>query len=246
MAVEFLTLADCSLAYQRQVGDADRPGIVFLSGYASDMEGHKAQYLAERCAGAHISFMRFDYRGCGLSPGVFTDSTIGAWLQDSFAILDILTKGPQIVVGSSMGGWLGLILASARPERVKAFVGIAAAPDFTEELVWEKLTDAGRKVLLREGRIFDGENPSHERAPITLRLIEEARTHLILRTPFTLPCPARLLQGKKDGEVPYAYAQRIADHIGGDARVTLVEDGDHRLSTPENLELLWQTVGEFL
>ena len=140
MSVEFLTLADCRLAYQRQVTDKSKPGIIFLGGYASDMQGTKAVFLSERCAEHSISFTRFDYRGCGQSPGSFTDGTIGAWLEDSLAVFDRLTQGMQIIIGSSMGGWLGLLLAKARPERVKALIGVAAAPDFTEDLVWEKLT----------------------------------------------------------------------------------------------------------
>ncbi|MDE2029789.1 MAG: alpha/beta hydrolase [Alphaproteobacteria bacterium] len=240
MPVEFLSVADRRLAYQRQVG---RAGLVFLGGYASDMDGTKATCLAERCAEAGIACLRFDYRGCGQSSGNFTDGTIGAWRDDSLAVFDALTEGPQIVVGSSMGGWLGLLLAQARPERVKAFVGVAAAPDFTEDLVWDKLTDAQRETLKRDGEIR--EEGGH--APMTLKLIEEARRHLILRTPFALPCPARLLQGMKDTEVPWDYALRIAQHIAqDDARVTLVKNGDHRLSAPEDLALLWGAVSEFL
>lgn len=206
------------------------------------MTGTKAAFLSERCAAHSIHFIRFDYRGCGQSPGNFADGTIGAWLEDSLGVFDRLTEGPQIVVGSSMGGWLGLLLAKARPERVKAFIGVAAAPDFTENLVWEKLTKIQREVLLREGQICE---ESH--APMTLKLIEEGRRHLVMREALPLSCPVRLLQGMKDSEVPWDYAQRIAAHVGQeDVRVTLIKNGDHRLSMPPDMELLWRTVEEFM
>ena len=247
MTIEFLTLADRSLAYQRQVGNNKNRGVLFLGGFASDMEGSKATFLADRCAVAGSSCLRFDYRGCGVSPGTFADGTIGAWLEDTLAVFDQLTEGEQIVVGSSMGGWLGLLLARARPERVKALIGIAAAPDFTEELIWEKLPTLRREALLRDGEFYENDPPPDRRVPITLNLIEEARHHLVFRTPFALSCPVRLLQGMKDKEVPWNLATRISNHIDQeDVRVTLVKYGDHRLSTPKDLALLWQTVAEFI
>jgi pimeloyl-ACP methyl ester carboxylesterase len=247
MSVAFLTLADRRIAYQRQVGDSARPGVIFLGGFASDMTGTKAIFLSEQCARQGLSFVRFDYRGCGQSPGIFTDGTIGAWLEDSLAVFDQLTVGPQIVVGSSMGGWLGLLLAKARPERVKAFIGVAAAPDFTEDLVWEKLTRLQRETLLRDGLIYEEDAPPDHRVPLTLRLIEEARGHLLLRSALSLSCPVRLIQGMKDAEVPFAHAQRIAEHVTqDDVQVTLIKNSDHRLSQPENLGLLWRLVAEFI
>ena len=246
MTVEFLTLADRRLAYQRQVGNKNRAGVLFLGGFASDMEGSKAVFLAQNCAEAALDFVRFDYRGCGSSPGQFSDGTIGGWLEDSLAIFDQLTEGPQIVVGSSLGGWLGLLLAQAWPQRVKAFIGIAAAPDFTEELVWEKLTAQQRETLLRDGAFYEKDAPPDRRIPITLKLIEEARKHLVFRAPLTLSCPVRLLQGMKDAEVPYTHAQRICDHIDqADIRVTLIKNGDHRLSTPQDLDTLGRAIAEF-
>lgn len=162
------------------------------------------------------------------------------------AIFDQLTEGPQIVVGSSMGGWLGLLLAAARPERIKAFIGVAAAPDFTQNLVWEKLTDAEREKVRRTGVYYEKDELPSRQAPITLGLIEEARKHLVLDKPLTLPCPVRLLQGMKDTDVPWEYALRLLQHItSDDARVTLVK-GDHSLSTQKDLEMLERTIGEFL
>jgi len=246
MGVEFLSLADCRLAYQREVGDSEKPGIIFLGGYASDMTGTKADFLALYCAKRAIPFIRFDYRGCGRSSGTFKDGTIGDWLQDSLAIFDQQTQGPQIVVGSSMGGWLGLLLTQVRAQRIKAFIGVAAAPDFTEELVWKKLTKDQRDTLLRNGEIYDEAAPPDHRVPMTLKLINEARDHLVFKNAFPVTCPVRLLQGRKDMEVPWQYAERIISHLKGDARVTFVEDGDHRLSSPKALETLGQMIADYL
>jgi pimeloyl-ACP methyl ester carboxylesterase len=246
MAIDFLSLAEGSLAYQRQVGDKEKPGVLFLGGYASDMEGTKAVFLAKQCMEYSIPFVRFDYSGCGQSPGSFRNGTIGGWLADSCAVFDQLTEGPQIVIGSSMGGWLGFLLSQTRQKRIKAYIGIAAAPDFTEELVWKKLTKIQKETLLRDGQIFEENAPPDHRIPMTLKLIEEARQHLLLSKPFSLSCPTRLLQGEEDKEVPASYAKRIYDLIKDeDKRLTLIKDGDHRLSTTENLSLLWQTVTEF-
>jgi pimeloyl-ACP methyl ester carboxylesterase len=241
--IEFLSLADSRLAYQREVGNKNS-SLLFLSGFASDMEGTKATFLSKRSAEHGISFIRFDYRGCGRSSGSFSDGTIGAWLDDCLAVFDRLTQGPQIVVGSSMGGWLGLLLAEARPERTKAFIGVAAAPDFTEDLVWEKLTHDEQETLLREGAIYEN-NDRH--APITLALIEEARAHFVLRSPLRLRCPVRLIQGMRDADVPWNHATRIAEHLFcDDVRVMLMKNSDHSLSAPQDLETLWHTIEEFI
>jgi pimeloyl-ACP methyl ester carboxylesterase len=243
MTVEFLTLPDRRLAYQRLLGSPDQPGIVFLGGYASDMTGTKASFLAEKCANARFSFLRFDYRGHGQSSGEFRNGTIGGWFQDVYEAVTRLTHGPQILVGSSMGGWLGLMLAARMPGRVKAFIGIAAAPDFTEELMWKQFTPEQRVKLERDGEIYDETAPPGERAPVTLNLIKEARQHLLLGGPISISCPVYLLQGTQDKEVPAEYAARIKDKItSGNVKVTLVKDGDHRLSRPQDLDLLWKTV----
>lgn len=242
MTPDFLTLPDRRLAYQQLRGRKDAAGLVFLGGFASDMTGTKASYLAERCAAAGLPFLRFDYSGHGQSGGSFRQGTIGGWFQDVLAAVDRLSEGPQLVIGSSMGGWLGLMLARDKPERVKAFVGIAAAPDFTEDLIWEKLSPAEREKLAREGEMRDPTAPPDHDAPITFRLVEEARRHLLLRGPLAVACPIRLLQGKADTEVPWRHALRIKEAIGDNAAVAFVEGGDHRLSRPQDLELLWETV----
>jgi pimeloyl-ACP methyl ester carboxylesterase len=241
MTLDFLTLPDRRLAYQRLRGSPEKAGIVFLGGYASDMTGTKASFLAENCQKQDISLLRFDYRGHGQSSGDFKDGTIGAWFDDVLAVLCQLTEGPQIVVGSSMGGWLALMLGVGKPTRVKALIGIAAAPDFTEDLMWQRLSPAQRARLQPDGVIQDGH------APVTLRLIEEARKHLLLRASINVTCPVRLLQGMRDEEVPWQHALRIAEKIvHDDVRLTLIKDGDHRLSRPQDLELLWETVCQYV
>jgi pimeloyl-ACP methyl ester carboxylesterase len=247
MSVEFLTLAEGAIAYQRQIGDPARPGIIFLAGYTSDMNASKACFLAKKCLENSLQFVRFDYYGCGQSSGNFKDGTIGKWLNNSLAILDQICVGPQIIVGSSMGGWLGLIVARERAARTRAFIGIAAAPDFTEDLLWAKLSEEQKKKLSADKQIFNDTTAADHRLPVTLDLVTEARSHLIFRSSFHLDCPVRLLQGLNDQEVPPHYAQRIIDHLkNSDAKITYIENGDHRLSSEDNLHVLWQTVAEFL
>ncbi|MDD3030140.1 MAG: alpha/beta hydrolase [Alphaproteobacteria bacterium] len=247
MSSDFFSLTDRRLAYQRQLGDKNFASVFFLSGFGSDMEGSKASFLADRCAQENVSFLRFDYRGCGQSSGSFTEATLNEWLADSLVMLDQQTEGPQIIVGSSMGGWIGLLLAKRRPERFRAFVGIAAAPDFTEDLIWGTLTSKQKDILLKQKVIYDEKAPPDKRLPFTLAMVEAGRKHLIFKEPLKAPFPVRLLQGLSDSDVPWEYAPRIANHIdGANVRVTLVKGADHSLSSPEHLELLWQTIAAFL
>ena len=243
MAVEFLTLPDRRLAYQRLRKPVTAPQVVFLGGYASDMTGTKATFLAERCQAAGYGFLRFDYRGHGASDGAFADCTLGDWLADAWAMIDRLMTGPQILVGSSLGGWLALLLARDHGERVKAMVGIAAAPDFTEDLIWDHLSTAQKYDLQEQGWLRDGDGNA---GLITAKLLDEARQHLVLRQPLPVACPMRLLQGMQDREVPWETAPRIAELVAStDARVTLIKDGDHRLNRAQDLELVWTAVQEF-
>ena len=252
MTPEFLSLPGGKLAYQRQTGPSDRPSIVFLGGYASDMTGTKASFLAERSKEANLSFLRFDYSGTGQSDGDFKDGTIGRWQADVKAAFAHLTQGPQIVIGSSMGGWLGLLQAMIEPASVKALIGIAAAPDFTEDLIWPNLSPDQKQRLQKDGLIYeknippDPKNPGHG-VPLTLQLIEEARAHLLLRSVIPVHCPVRLLQGLDDRDVPWQHALQLTENLASaDVRVSLIKNGDHRLSRDEDLALLWQTVGTFL
>ena len=240
--LQFLSLPDRRLAYQ-SLRAGEGPGIFFLGGYASDMTGTKASFLAEKALQESRSFTRFDYRGCGQSEGDFRQSTIGNWLDDACQVLDKVTTKTQIIVGSSMGGWLGLMLALKRPERLKAFIGIAAAPDFTETLIWDQLTDAQKAHLDQIGEILDPSSDSSAPLFITKTLILEGRGHLLLQKEIPIACPVHLIQGQKDEDVPWQHALRIAEKIThADVRITLVKDGDHRLSRPQDLDYLWQVI----
>ncbi len=232
------------LAYRRQAGRG--PGVVFLGGFNSDMTGSKAEYLAAWCAARGQAFLRFDYSGHGASGGRFEEGSIGQWAADAERVLLELTEGPQILVGSSMGGWIALLLARRHPERLGGLVGIAAAPDFTEDLMWAQFPQAIRTQIEREGQWL---RPSEYGTPypITQHLIEDGRRNLVLREPLVVAAPVRLLQGQADPDVPWQTAIRLAAHItGNDVEVTLVKAGDHRLSKPAELALLGRTLGALL
>jgi pimeloyl-ACP methyl ester carboxylesterase len=224
------------LAWRRR--DGAGPTLVFLPGFASDMAGAKAEALAAGCAAASRAMLRFDYSGHGASGGRFADGSIGIWRDDTLAAIERLTAGPLVLVGSSMGGWIALLVALARPARIAGLVGIAAAPDFTEALMWEAMAPPERARLEREGCL---DVPSAYGPPlrITRALIEEGRRHLVMGAPITLACPVRLLHGQRDPEVPWETALRLAERLAStDVQVTLVKDGDHRLSRPADLALL--------
>lgn len=233
------------IAFEHQTGQG--PGVVFLGGFKSDMRGSKAEHLAQWAARTGRAFLRFDYSGHGESSGDFEDGSIGDWAADAMAAISTLTDGPQVLVGSSMGGWISLLVARAMPERVAGLVGIAAAPDFTEDGYWAAATPAQREALLRDGR---WELPSeYSDAPyvITRHLIEDGRNHLVLRSPLALPFPVRLLQGTADADVPMDWALRLLDHAQSpDLHLTLVKGADHRFSTPECLGLIEAAIAEVL
>ena len=224
------------LAY-RQTGGGG-PGVVFLGGFRSDMAGAKANFLAEWAEATGRAFLRFDYSGHGSSSGQFTDGCIGDWLADATAIIAARTTGPQILVGSSMGGWIALLMARAMPARIAGLVGIAAAPDFTEDSMWNGFSADQRHQLELHGQILI---PSDYGDPyvITSRLITDGRAHLVLRSPLDLPFPVRLLQGTADADVPVSTALRLLDHANcPDARLVLVKGADHRFSTPDCLAMI--------
>lgn len=232
------------IAFRRQRGRG--PGIVFLGGFHSDMTGSKAEYLAGWCAARGQAFLRFDYSGHGASGGRFEDGSIGQWAADAERVLLELAEGPQILVGSSMGGWISLLLARRHPERLAGIIGIAAAPDFTEDLMWVQFPPEVRAAIERDGQ---WRRPSEygEAYPITRHLIEDGRQHLVLREALPISAPVRLLQGQADPDVPWQTALRLAAHIAGDdVEVTLVKQGDHRLSKPAELALLGRTLGVLL
>ncbi len=222
------------------------PTIVFLPGFLSDMSGEKATALARHAAAIGQAMLRFDYSGHGASGGRFEDGTIARWTADALLAIDRIAEGGLILVGSSMGGWIALLCALARRERVAGLVGIAAAPDFTEMLMWQAMTFEERATVMREGRLMV---PSHygDPYPVTRALIEDGREHLLLGAPIELDCPVRLLQGQQDPDVPWELALRLAERLTSrDVRLTLIKDGDHRLSRPQDLALLRRTLDGLL
>jgi pimeloyl-ACP methyl ester carboxylesterase len=231
------------VAYARTAGRA--PTVVFLGGFRSDMTGTKAMALEAWAEGVGHAYLRFDYFGHGQSSGRFEDGTIGRWRDDSLDAIDRLTEGKLVLVGSSMGGWLSLLVALARPERLAGLVLIAAAPDFTERMLSEKLSPADRGRLEREGRLERPSQYSPEPSIFTWKLIEEGRNHLLLDQPLALPCPVRLLHGQSDPDVPWEHSLEIARHIEApEVITTFVKGGDHRLSTPADIARLIATVEE--
>jgi pimeloyl-ACP methyl ester carboxylesterase len=229
------------------------PGLFWLSGYNSDMKGTKAEALARWAEAQGRAFVRFDYSGHGESGGAFVDGTIGRWLADSLAVFDACCRGPQILVGSSMGGWLALLmvrLLRARREAgaasIAGLVLIAPAVDFTEELMWKRFTPAIKRELAETG-VWQRPSP-YSSAPylVTRQLIEEGRNHLLLGGMIETGCPVRILQGVEDPDVPWRHAVELVSRLASDDVVlTLVKDGDHRLSRPEDIERLIAAVAEF-
>jgi len=233
------------IAYHRTEGAA--PGVVFLGGLRSDMDGTKALHLEDWARRGGRAFLRFDYSGHGQSSGDFLEGSIGDWAEDAMAAIGTLTDGPQVLVGSSMGGWIALLVAKAMPDRVAGLVGVAAAPDFTEDSMWAGFSEEERRQLADKGRVEQPSDYSPEPYIITRRLIEEGRGTLVLRDPLKLPFPVRLLQGTADTDVDVSVALRLLGHaVGEDIRLTLVKGADHRFSTPDCLALIARAVEEVL
>jgi pimeloyl-ACP methyl ester carboxylesterase len=228
------------LAYDQQKGSS--PGIIFLHGFNSDMLGGKATALAEFCAqqnnGRQQAYLRFDCRAHGQSEGEFKDFTIGGALQDALAMLDDLTDGKQIIVGSSMGGWLAFLLALYRPERIAAIIGLAPAPDFTDQIYFDDLTDDQRREVDKTGEcLLSSDYGGHYL--ITKKLIEDGRNHFVIGRLREIKCPLRIMHGKKDDDVRWQQSNDIIARWGGaDKAVTFIDDGDHRLSRDADIDLL--------
>jgi pimeloyl-ACP methyl ester carboxylesterase len=238
------------LAYRRRFASRDgakAPGIVFLGGFKSDMTGTKASTLDQFCHARGLGFLRFDYSGHGESSGDFLDGTISRWFTDALAAFDRLTEGPQILVGSSMGGWIMLLVALARPERIKGLVGVAPAPDFTEALIWPSLSESDREKLLRDGKLAQPSDYSPEPYVITRALIEDGRRNLLLNNMIEIDAPVRLLHGLNDRDVPHTVSLQLQAKLKSqDVIVQLIKDGDHRLSRPQDLARLCTKVEELV
>ena len=241
-APSLLALADGGhVAYRHLRGRT--PTVVFLCGYASDMSGTKARFLNRVCAEAGYAYLRFDYRGHGASSGRFEDGTIGSWSDDACAVIEAVTQGPLVLVGSSMGGWIMLLVARRLTERVRALVGVAAAPDFTEDRMWPQMPASQRKALADRGVVYVPSEYPGDPYPITMQLIEDGRKRLQLRDRIPLDCPVRLIHGIRDDDVPWRTSFRLASRLrSSDVEVEIVGDGDHRLSRDVDLERLARTV----
>lgn len=230
------------LAYRRSAGAG--PAIVWLSGFRSDMTGAKAEALHAWAEGAGRAFVRFDYMGHGASGGAFEQGTISGWLADTLAVIDQLTQGPIVLVGSSMGGWLSLLAARERAERVKSMVLIAPAPDFTESL-WGELSFADRRAVSDTGKFVRPSQYGGGPDVFTSALFEDGRKHLLLPREIKFNGPVRIIHGQKDEAVHWRLSLMLADRLTSeDVHLTLVKDGEHRLSRPHDINFLIDLVDE--
>jgi hypothetical protein len=232
----YLEVDGVRIAFRASPGRPERASLVWLGGFHSDMKGEKASGLHGASLAADRAFVRFDYLGHGESAGRFADGTIGRWRADALAVIDRLTTGPLVLVGSSMGGWMALLAALARPDRVRGLVLVAPAPDFTERLMWNRFEPAQRLAIVESG--FWTRPSPHDPAgyPITRALIEEGRDWSIMDAPIPVQAPVRILHGARDADVPWAHSFELVDLLAAsDVRWELVKDGDHRLSRPQDI-----------
>ena len=243
---EILTCSDGRyIAYNKMSGTS--PGVVFLSGFKSDMTGSKALALENFCSTRKQAYLRFDYTGHGKSSGDFEDGTIGQWSSDAIMVLDKLCTGPQILVGSSMGGWIMLLVALARPRKIAGLIGIAAAPDFTENLVKNEFSPDQIDLIEKQGFIEIPNCYNEEPYKITRALLDDGLNHLLLKSEIPIECPVRLIHGDKDQDVPWETSIRLAKNISSQNVETLfVKGGDHRLSEPQDLDRLCHTLDSLL
>jgi pimeloyl-ACP methyl ester carboxylesterase len=235
-------------AAQRRIAVRARPGrvpgVFWLGGYRSDMRGSKAQALDEWCAEKGMAFCRHDYSGHGESGGSFRDGTISRWLEESLAVFDAFAAGPQVLVGSSMGGWIALRMAEelrrrGEPDRLAAMLLIAPAPDFTERLMWPQLSDRQKQQIAEQGILEEPSQYSPEPNIYTRDLFEDGRRNLVLTGEVRTGCPIHIIQGRRDPDVPWEHAMLLAGQLAAEnLSMTLVPDGDHRLSRPQDLALI--------
>lgn len=234
------------LAYHKT--DGENPGVLFLGGFMSDMTGSKATTIEDHGKKTGHAAVRFDYSGHGISEGKFADGTIGAWAADALHIFDTLTEGPQILVGSSMGGWIASLIARTRPERIAGFIGIAAAPDFTERLWAHELEDEHRQAIMRDGRVEIFSEYGPDPYVFTKALFDDGREQSVFNAPLKIDAPVRLIHGTSDPDVPWEEAIKLAQHMKAsgstDVEAILVPGGDHRLSTDLDLARLTRIIDE--
>ena len=229
------------IAYQQQAGDG--PGVVFCGGFRSDMTGTKAAALAAWADRQKRAYLRFDYFGHGASSGQFTDGTMSHWRGDIPLLLDEVCDGPQILVGSSFGGWLSLMAALDRPDKVAALVLIAPAVDMTERLMWARFSDKARAKLMEDGLIYDPSQYDPEGYPISKALIEDGRAHLMLDAPIGIDVPVRILHGQQDDAVPWQLSLELAERLtGDDVELHFIKNADHRLSEPSDIATLLRLI----
>ncbi len=233
-----------TIAYSRRAGKT--PGIVWLGGFHSDMQGTKAVALDQWAEANGRAFLRFDYFGHGASSGNFREGTITRWRDDALAVLDGLTQGPQVLVGSSMGAWIALLAARLRPERLAGMLLIAPAPDFTERLIWRQMPDHIQKQIMESGEWLRPSLYDERPYPITRALIEDGRKHLLLDGPIEMDIPIHILQGMRDPDVPWQHAIELTGRLSGNPVITLIKRGDHRLSTPDDLRRIEWLLGELV
>jgi pimeloyl-ACP methyl ester carboxylesterase len=230
-----------SIAYSRLKGKST--GVVFLGGFMSDMTGSKAIALETHCKKRGQAFLRFDYSGHGQSSGAFNHGTISKWTDDAIFTIEKLTDGPQVLVGSSMGGWIMLLVALRLQKKIAGLIGIAAAPDFTEDLINDALNDEQRTAMQRDGLVLVPCDYDNEPYTITKSLIEDGRNNLLLNNSISLDQPVRLIQGLKDKDVPWSTALNLQNKLSGDdVEIILVKNGDHRLSEPHDIKRLTRTL----
>ena len=234
------------LAFSQVIGDKKgkkSPGVVFLSGLKSDKEGTKAIYLSEWAEKNKRDFLRFDYRGHGASSGRFEDMSISDWLEDTKNIIIELTSGPQILVGSSLGGWISLLFAKSSPQKVAGIVGIAAAPDFTAKYTKNNLSQQQRQELKNTKKLSFYSEYFEQPLIITQKLIEDGNKHLVLTQEQIIKCPIRLFHGSLDNDVPLSTSIEILKRLSSDdIRLQIIKGIDHRFSTPDCLELIKEAV----
>jgi pimeloyl-ACP methyl ester carboxylesterase len=242
------------IAFLRRVANkrgASRPGLIWLSGFKSDMISTKASALDDYCAKEGRALLRFDYSGHGQSSGRFEDAILSEWLEESVALIRAKSEGPQLLIGSSMGGYLALLAANAlwktdEAHRLAGLVLIAPAVDFTEALIWRNAPEEAKREIMEKGAWLRPSAYSAEPYPITRALIEDGRRHLMLGGTIRAHCRVAILQGMQDEDVPFAHAMTLVEHMAGDSvTLTLVKDGDHRLSRDEDVALLLSTIESF-